>query len=247
VPVKSLIRDIADLIYPPRCVCCGQLSEDHPAICEPCSLELSKLASAPACDRCATPLPAGSACAYCDGKGLHPLEKIVSLAPFRPPIRKLIHQMKYRHRWPLAEILADRMLLQPRISQLLDQTDLLIPIPLHYSRQILRGYNQADALASRLATLRCIPLARPIIRFKNTPPQTLIVSRQIRAENLRDAFALIRPKTLAGKHVTLVDDVMTTASTLRSAARILAAGNPISINALVVAVADPRRRDFQTI
>lgn len=244
---QSLLRDVANLIYPPRCVCCGQLSESNPAFCTTCCVELSNLASAPACDRCATPLPTGSACAYCEGKGIHPFEKIVALGSFRPPIRKLIHQMKYRHRWPLAEILADRMLQEPRIRELLDQTDLLIPIPLHYSRQILRGYNQADALAARIASRHGIRIARPIIRFKNTPPQTLIAARQIRAENLRDAFALTRPKTIAGKRITLVDDVMTTASTLKSAARVLADAEPASINAIVVAIADPRRRDFQTL
>jgi ComF family protein len=244
---QSLIRDVANLIYPPRCVSCGQLSEADPAFCATCSVQLSNLVSAPACDRCASPLGEGAACPYCQGKGIHPFEKIVALAAFRPPIRKLIHQMKYRHRWPLAEILADRLLAEPRIQTLLAQTDLLIPIPLHYTRQILRGYNQADALASRLAGRSGIPLARSIIRFKNTPPQTLVASRQIRAENLRDAFSLIRPRQIAAKRITLIDDVMTTAATLKNAARALSDGHPASISAIVVAVADPRRRDFQTV
>jgi ComF family protein len=248
VILTRLLRDAVDLIYPPRCVCCRQTAlQDHTAFCSGCRSDLDELAATAACDRCAVPLPAGAACPFCQGRGLHPFDQIVALGPFRDPLRSLIHQMKYHHRWPLAEILADRLLDEPRVARLLDQTDVLVPVPLYWRRQIARGYNQADALARRLARRRGIPLVHPIIRLKNTPPQTAIHARAQREQNLRNAFGLVDGKPICGKRLTLVDDVMTTAATLKSAARALEDARPAAISALVLAVADPRRHDFQAI
>ena len=68
-----------------------------------------------------------------------------------------------------------------------------------------------------------------------------------RDANLRHAFGLVDSKSIAGKRVTLVDDVITTASTLKAAARTMEEAGPAAISALVLAVADPRRRDFQVV
>jgi ComF family protein len=209
---------------------------------------LLALASEPACEACAAPLPAGGACARCGGDGFHPFGKIVALAPFRDPLRTVVHEMKFHHRWPVAEILADRMLAQQRVRNLLDETDLLVPIPLHWSRQIQRGYNQSDTLARRLARhRRQLRVLRPIVRLKNTPAQTTVHSRADRDTNLRFAFGLVNAKPIQGARVTLVDDVMTTGSTLKAAARVISDGSPCEINAIVLSVADPRRTDFQII
>jgi ComF family protein len=155
--------------------------------------------------------------------------------------------MKYHHRWPVAEILADRLLQQDRVRQMLGQTDCLAAVPLHWSRQIARGYNQAAAVAKQLSRRTKIKIVRPVVRLKDTETQASIQSKAIRAENLRFAFGLIRPKSIRNKRVTIVDDVMTTASTLKSVARAIAEGEPASISAIVLAVADPRHQDFQAV
>jgi ComF family protein len=248
VRLKNAISDVVHFIYPPHCIVCGQPGqESEPAFCASCEAELNVISAEPACDVCAAPLPAGSSCPYCSGEGIFPFEKIVALGPFRKSLRKLIHQMKYHHRWPIAEILAERLCREKRVVDLLDQTDVLVPVSLFWSRQIGRGYNQADALAARLSQIRKIPLVHPIIRVKNTSPQTLRPTRAERIENLRDAFGLIDAKSIAHKRVTLVDDVLTTAATLKSAASAMKPAKPESICAIVIATADPRRRDFQTV
>jgi predicted amidophosphoribosyltransferase len=85
------------------------------------------------------------------------------------------------------------------------------------------------------------------VRLKNTLSQTAVGSRRQRADNLRHAFGLIRPRAIRGRRITLVDDVMTTAATLKSAASALKDAQPRSISALVLAVADERRRDYQAV
>jgi len=245
----QLARDLTNFIYPPFCVCCRAVKvENGAAFCADCESELSALADGTACQRCASPIPAGSACPFCGGAGIHPFGRIAAFAPFREPLRKMIHEVKFHHRWPLAETLANRMLAQERVRELLDETEVLIPVPLHWSRQISRGYNQADSLARGLARHRReLVVAHAIVRLKNTSAQTTVRSTADRADNLRFAFGLIDPAPITGKRIALVDDVMTTGATLKAAARALAEASPAGINAIVLAVADPRRRDFQGV
>jgi ComF family protein len=241
----QLLDDVVNLIYPPRCASCGATTE-RGNFCADCGGQLFMLEALSACPRCAAPLGEDSACPYCGGIGIHPFATIAALGPFRDPLRRMIHKMKYRHGWPVAEILAHRMLHHPRTRLVLEQTDCLLAVPLHGARQFGRGYNQAHTIAAQLARPCDMRLVHPLVRLKNTLSQTAVGSRRDRADNLRHAFGLIDPRRVRGQRVTLVDDVMTTAATLKSAATALKEAEPLSINALVLAVSDPRRRDFQS-
>ncbi len=247
--LTTLARDLANFIYPPTCpVCRAAIDGADERFCGECRAAISGLAASPACGLCGATIPDGSACPFCNGSGVTPFQSIVALGPFREPLRKMVHEMKFRHRWPVAEILADTMWEQPRIRRVLDEIEVLVPVPLYWSRQIGRGYNQADALARRLAK-RCrgIAVKYPIVRLKNTSAQTSVYSAADRAANLRLAFGLVDGGSISGKRVALVDDVITTGSTVKAAARAIKEGKPASICAIAVAVADPRRRDFQGV
>jgi ComF family protein len=210
--------------------------------------KLNRLAAAPCCDACAWPLPYERApCPYCGGRGIGPIKEIASLGLFAEPLRLLIHRIKYHTRWSLAEQLADRLLEQERVRKLLGATDVLVPVPLHRLRQISRGYNQAAVIAARLAGRCGLKVAHPVVRLKQTHAQTHLHSRLTRERNLRDAFGLVRPKTVRGLRVAIVDDVMTSAATLRAVARTLRRAHPGSLAAVVLAVADPRGRGFETV
>src|SRR5207248_7350120 len=111
-------------------------------------------------------------CPYCRRNGVRPLEKIVRLGTFTDPIKHLIHQMKYHRRWPLAEFFADRLLDQERVQKLLSETQVIVAVPLYPLRQMLRGYNQAEVIARRLAKRHYIKFSAPAIRLKNTETQT---------------------------------------------------------------------------
>jgi ComF family protein len=246
--LSALARDLGSFIYPPSCACCRGSVERDAIFCSSCDESLTTLAAHPACSRCASPIADGSGCPFCSGDGIYPLESIIALGSFREPLREIVHEMKYHHRWPLAETLADRMLKEPRVRELLNEVDVLIPVPLHWSRQILRGYNQADALAQRLARhRRGLKVVYPLVRLKNTSPQTTVRSLADRAENLRHAFGLVNPRAVSNRRIALVDDVKTTGSTLKAAARTLQAADPVCVHAIVLAAADPHRRDFQAV
>jgi ComF family protein len=246
VRLAGLFSRFMDFCYPGACACCAAGTDGAAHLCPECENELEKLETAPTCRSCGKPLAeVGAPCGWCLGEGMAHYEWVLRLGTFTDPLKHLIHQMKYYQRWPLAEVLADRLLEQERVKGLLTETDVIVPVPLHRLRQISRGYNQAEVISKRLASRCGVRVARPVIRLRNTESQTNMTSAAQREENMRKAFALVNPRPIRGKHVVVVDDVMTTGATLRSVARALRPARPASLCAVVVAVADPKGRDFQ--
>lgn len=255
--VAAAVKQVLDFCYPTACAACGVSCPESntPACCETCDRALTALAEIPACAKCAKPLAYDRApCPYCEGRGFRPLQRIVCIGVFDDPLKHLIHQAKYHRQWMLAEILANRLIAQERTQELLSATEVLVPVPLHPLRQIARGYNQADVIARRLAgggkgTERTerLRVRHPAVRTRRTETQTHLHSRAKRVENLRGAFALVDAASIAGKHVTIIDDVMTTGATLRSFARVLMAAKPASVSAIVLAIADPRGKEFEAV
>lgn len=248
--LKTLLRDVADFCYPGRCETCDSDCAGGEPLCSQCAAQLRGLEVAPACGRCAKPLVnPEDPCPYCLGKGVRPFDRILRLGVYRDPIRQMVHRMKYHRRWTLAEYLADRLREQAHVRRVLEGADCLVPVPLHRLRQMSRGYNQADVLAAALAKrLKPYPrIVRPVVRLRNTEMQTHLHSRAQREANLRDAFALVRPQVVHGRHVVVIDDVMTTGATLRAFARAIRPARPASLSAIVVAIADPKGSDFQKV
>jgi ComF family protein len=243
--LRELASTLFDLALPRECPACRGVHEESAEFCLGCEEELRRLIAAPRCGRCAMPLTMPNApCPHCTGDGLPPFHRVVTLGVLDGPLRKVIHRAKYEHRWSLAEMLGEELRRQSDCRALLAAADVIIPVPLHASRQRERGYNQAEAIGRRLNRRLVRHVA---IRHRNTETQTHLHSRAQRTENLRGAFGLIDPTAIAGKNVLLVDDVMTTGATLVSLGRVVKAGKPAGMSAIVVAVADPKGRSFEVI
>jgi competence protein ComFC len=248
VLLRRLSRSLSEFLYPSTCCSCDARFEGANVFCPACHFELLELESAGRCPGCAMPLVTDLApCPYCQGKGLRPYSAVARLAIFTDPLRPAVHHMKYHRRWSLAESLADRLFTRPDVKDLLTRADVLVPMPLYWRKQISRGYNQSDVLARRLGKLSDTPVRRPVRRIKDTPSQTGLHSQSDRWLNVRDAFRLTRPSQVEGKHVVVIDDVMTTGATLRAVGRQLAKAKPASLSAIVLAIADPKGRGFEAI
>ena len=249
--LRAWVQAAVNFCYPPACAHCEAPTDEPALLCGDCDAAMRALEGEGACPLCAAPVGPGGSCPRCLGKGLRPFARVVRLARFDDPLRELIHHVKYHKRWPLAELLADRLLEREDVKGLLSETQRLegrlMPVPLHRWRCIERGYNQAELIARRLGARCGIPCIHAAVRWKWTETQTHLHSRAKRVKNLRDAFALVDAKAVHGRHIVLVDDVMTTGATLRALARVLLPVRPASLCAIVLAVADARRRHFQVV
>ena len=245
VPLTRWLKATLDFCFPGVCAACGEECDGGSQLCTGCAAALDTLMTAAACGRCASPLAYPDApCPHCEGKGRRPFARIAALGRFGEPLRAIIHHIKYHRAWPLAEYLADVLADHEPTKGLLTGADVLIPIPLHPLRQWSRGYNQSAVISARLASRCSIRHDHALIRVHHTETQTHMPSRARREINLKGAFALRDSKAVTGKHVVLIDDVRTSGATLRSAATTLRPAKPASLSAIVLAVADPRGRDF---
>ena len=243
-----LWNDLLDYCFPGICTLCQQIAEPGALLCESCDDALKTIERRPACWKCAAPVATNDApCPFCGDKGVAHYDQILRIGVYEEPLDQLIQQLKYNGRWSIGEALAKRLFMRPHVKQLLEDCDVITPVPLHFVRQFRRGYNQAGVVAGTLAKLSHRRVVHPLSRMRNTDSQTQLRGRQKRFENLKGAFLLRREKSVAGKHVVVIDDVTTTGATLQIVARMLVPAKPASISAIVLAAADPRGRDFSVV
>ncbi len=231
-----------DLLYPPVCLACRRAIGAHGGLCPSCWSAM-RFIERPYCERLGTPfeadLAAGetgrmiSAAALADPPVF---ARARAVARFEEgPARLLVHRLKYGDRLELAEPMGRWMARAG--AELLDQADLLVPVPLHRLRLAQRRFNQSAALARAVSKASGVPLNGGILtRPKPTPPQVGL-TRRLRAKNVQGAFevAVERRIDLAERRVVLVDDVMTSGATLNAAARILLRAGAKQVDALVFA------------
>jgi len=222
--VKRLWRDLERLALAQDCALCGAPSGDR-VLCAGCCADLPALAES--CPRCALPSPGGAACGACLAAPPH-FDRTIAAWRYDFPCDRLVHRLKYRARLPIAGFLAET--LAPRISS---RVDCVVPMPLHRERLAERGFNPAVEIARALVARTGGRLATGAARrVRHTAPQAELPLEE-RAANVRGAFACA--PDLRGKRVAVVDDVMTTGTTLDELARELKAAGASMVENWVVA------------
>jgi len=202
--------DTLDFLFPPRCAGCDKWGERYCASCQ----ELTKIISSSICQVCGEPYPGtiSLVCKRCQSAELF-YTSLRSWAYFEGPLQRAIHKIKYKRDLGLGEKLA-----QPLVDLLLANNwniDLVTAVPLDEDRQRDRGYNQSLCLARPLAWKTGLPIvASAIKRVKKTRSQ-IGLSMEERKINVDGAF-WAKKKLVNGKSVLLIDDVVTTGSTINS-------------------------------
>ena len=194
--------------------------------------------SLPYCSICSRPFP-GSAgivpqCPNCEDQTFA-FASAVAVVQAQGLARELIHRFKYQRQFHLRRVLGAWLLAgfsDPRIEA--EPVDAMVPVPLHPVRLRERGYNQAEALASIVSKQTGVPVSPCLQRVRYTLTQTRF-DRVQRRRNLRGAFALRKNTSVTGKRLLLIDDVLTTGSTLHECAAVLLDHGAQSVRALTVA------------
>ncbi len=228
--LSDLRRDLVALLFPPLCPACGRpLVPGEEFVCTYCRV------SAPLTEywnRADNPV-------FRKFWGLVPVERAAAFLFYvrDSEWRHLIHGFKYRGAWRAARSAGSWFGRYLADSGLYATVDLVVPLPLHPLKFLRRGYNQTEYISEGIAAQLGVDLDRAsVVRSRNTASQALRPHRE-RAANVEGAFAVRRPERLAGKHILLVDDVMTTGSTLVACIEAILGAVPdcrVSVAALAV-------------
>lgn len=231
-PVHFIYSKTIALLFPHRCAGCGK---EKSVLCASCQAAIRP--RSPACFVCNARNLTASVCPPCRAK----TEFTHFYAPFSYAgvmPRELVHRLKYRFVGECGEIMGRRIAEGIRYYGIsLPKNAVVAPVPLHPSKKIVRGFNQAELIAESLAKTFGAPLVAHsvLLRVKKTKPQVSFKKGEERAQNVADAFSVLDATPIFKKNVILIDDVATTGATLNEAAKALKRGGAKSVWALTFA------------
>lgn len=230
-------RAAVDILLPPRCLSCGETVAEPGTLCGICWPLLSFIAP-PLCAACGFPFDydpgSGALCGECM-RDPPPFERARTVLRYDEHSRELVISFKHRDRTDAAPAYGKWMARAG--AEILADADVIIPVPLHRFRLISRRYNQSAELCHALSRETGLPHNPNLLaRTRPTPTQSRL-TRPERERNVRGAFAL-RPdarRSLQGRRIVLVDDVMTTGATVTACCKTLMRGGAAAVDVLTLA------------
>lgn len=229
--LRPAVDGVARRIWPPVCVICGRLSDQPHDWCSGCEAALPVAAGE--CRCCGVVLPRSlDRCGACIDSP-PPFERTEAAFVYARPIPALVQRFKFNGDPVAGRVLAELMA-RRLVARGAHRPQMMVPVPLNWRREWRRGFNQAEWLCRDLHTrLGRLPWAPVLARRRATRAQSELPATR-RAGNVRAAF-VVRWMPPGVRHVALVDDVMTTASTLAECARVLKRSGIARVDAWVVA------------
>lgn len=232
--MKTLLKKAASYFFTYRCPGCDSHEFDfsNELFCMDCMRKLCCI-HPPFCDGCGAELDGVlNLCSKCLVGEPRPWKNAVSIFHMDGLGSDLIHRFKYNGDFELGgplSALAEMVLRSRGLN-----VDVVVPVPLHWRRLFMRGYNQSEVIAKGLANRLGVPMERMLKRNRYTKQQANLDKAE-REKNLIGAFSLIKGANCKKRSILLVDDVMTTGSTLTEAAKVLLNGVDCEVSILVLA------------
>lgn len=232
----NLLKALINIILPPRCLLCGKVIHSDNSLCADCFAKINFI-SKPYCEHCGRPLPIKTETSlYCSdclsNQNYFRLSR--SAVKYDEFSKKLILDFKFSDRLENQKLLANWLFLAGQ-DIFKAGIDIIIPVPLHYTRLFKRKYNQSAILAADLSKLTGIAADYKSLRkIRHTVPQIQCSGKQ-RTKNVQNAFEVISPENIRNKRVVLIDDVFTTGATLTECAKALKNAGAKSVDTLTVA------------
>lgn len=234
---KGFLRSVADVLWPPRSLVSGQRGAGKGPL-SPSEFAAIHFIAGAVCETCGSPmeldLGPGALCAPCIANPPRWKRARAALV-YDAASRRIVLDLKRSGRRDGLQLVSGWMAQAGR--QLLDEADLIIPVPLHYTRLVSRGFNQSAWLAATLSRQTGTPCKLALLkRQRRTPTQGGLTARA-RRRNVAGAFAVPPRSTglVQGKRILLVDDVLTTGATLSACTRALKQAGARDIDVLVLA------------
>jgi ComF family protein len=206
-----ILNPALDFIYPPFCLCCkSRLGPGEQFVCESCW----------SFDIVASPKLPARQLEVLHGKSIY-FDQSIAIYEFSEKIQDLIHIMKYKAMPGICTRFGQDLGVLIQQHELLKSIDYIAPVPLHSLRQRERGYNQAGLMAREIGALAHINLDEKLLKRSRYTNQQAKFNKEERAVNVQNAFALGTETALKNKSIAIVDDVLTTGSTMNECAKIL--------------------------
>lgn len=228
---------LIDFLLPRLCCGCGdRVMAPELLVCPDCVKAIPPLIQ-PVCGRCGCPdarVKDADTCTNCP-TGVIWFSRARAATGFAGTAQTAVFRLKYQGRTEYADFLGDAMVKEFLVDRDPGNVGLILPVPLHSTRQRSRGFNQSALLGRHIASHLQVPFDPKVLkRTRPTITQTRLKKKQ-RRQNVLGAFQCIKPGLVCGKHILLVDDVYTTGSTLNECARVLIDAGAASVECLAYA------------
>lgn len=233
--MHTIVKNLLDYFYPPRCPICDEILPLGTVICEDCKKEAAAVTE-PMCKKCGKPIENGEReyCSDCIVKS-HAYRQGKAVFLYRAGMKKSMYRFKYSNRREYAQFYAKRAADIHSDWVLRNRIEVIVPIPMYPKKKRRRGYNQAEIFARALGKELGIPVDTGTVRrIRDTVPQKELNDKE-RQRNLKNAFQLA-PNIVKYSQILLVDDIYTTGSTMDAVAAVLLSGGAQNIYYICISI-----------
>lgn len=217
--LKQIIDDILSIIYPNRCIGCGEILKagNNRWVCDDCRYHF-EIRDYKKCNVCGRIIYHRGNCRICNSEKIY-FDKGYSVFEYKEAVRNAIREFKYKGMFRYGEFFG-KIMAEYAKNNIKTKFDYVTAVPLHCKRYRSRGYNQSEILAKAVAEALGAEYKELLIRHINTKPQNSL-DRKERIKNIKGAFLIKDEISVANKNILIIDDIFTTGSTVNECSKVL--------------------------